>query len=194
MKKSYELWPTWDVPEITSDDLKNLSKAEEVKIYEASNVIGEGSSNKLDVEEKVPTPFEIKDTDFSALNRLLRVTTYVKRFIWNLKHIEKRLDTLSAEDIGETKMWWIKYIQKEVAEETTNDKDLEKKGIKYQLGLEMGKDGIIRCHGRLMNSDSVHIDAIYPIYIPGNCYFTTLLIRDVHNRLLHAGTAHTYHR
>ena len=42
-----------------------------------------------------------------------------------------------------------------------------------------------------MNSDSVHVDAIYPIYIPENCYFTTLLIRDVHNRLLHAGTAHT---
>ena len=50
--------PTWDVPEITSDDLKNLSKAEEVKIYEASNVAGEGSSNKIDVEEKVSTPFD----------------------------------------------------------------------------------------------------------------------------------------
>ena len=41
-------------------------------------------------------------------------------------------------------MWWIKYIQKGVAEEMTNDKDLMKNGIKYQLGLEMDKDGIIR--------------------------------------------------
>ena len=42
-----------------------------------------------------------------------------------------------------------------------------------------------------MNSDLLHVDIMFPIYILGNCYWTVLLILDIHRRLLHYGTAHT---
>ena len=137
------------------------------------------------------SPFEIDQTKFSSLNKLLRVTAFARRFIENLKRKDKMLQPLSPAEIFRAKKSWIKYAQADIANEIKKNEKSEKGDLSYQLGLKIGEDGLVRCHGRLINSSSLDSVALCPVYLPSKCYFSTLLIRDTHKRLLHSGIAHT---
>ena len=54
----------------------------------------------------------------------------------------------------------------------------------------MERDGIVRCFGRLNNSD-LPPEAKSPILLPRNHAFTNLMIRACHERVLHGGTGQT---
>ena len=57
--------------------------------------------------------------------------------------------------------------------------------------LNLVVDGVlIRCRGRLMNSDLSH-DAQFPILLPTKLYFTDLIISHVRLLCCYAGVNHT---
>ena len=62
--------------------------------------------------------------------------------------------------------------------------------LKRQLGLKIDDEGILRCHGRYLNT-TISKSAKYPKLLPRHEHFTHLLITEVHVRLIHAGVAHT---
>ena len=70
------------------------------------------------------------------------------------------------------------------------NKSLSKDNIINSLGLQLDEDKIIRCHGRFTNATNMPEETKKPIYVPKKEHSTTLLIKEFHERLLHAGTSH----
>ena len=88
--------------------------------------------------------------DYSTLQRLVRVTAWVKRFIDNSrarkKQNEKRTRRLEAGELKCTEIEWLKSVQSD-SKQQTNFKQLIR-----ELGIKVDR-AILRCEGRLVNSD-----------------------------------------
>ena len=117
---------------------------------------------------------------YSSLQRLLRVTAYVKRFVHNISRKERITGPLSTNEIQEAEILWIKEMQGHLQED-----ELEK-----QLGLFKDEKGIIRCRGRLGNSQASY-DTKFPALLSRNHHVTSLIIRYCHERVMHNGLKET---
>jgi len=62
--------------------------------------------------------------------------------------------------------------------------------LKQQLGLKIDDLGILRCYGRVLNA-TITDSAKYPKLLPWREHLTSLLITEVHQRLIYAGVTHT---
>ena len=174
VNKPEDLWPNWDVPEVTEEQLNDLLEVSGPKnIYEVSNLVGENNlKNGKDGTNPstTPSPFGINEKDSSSLSRLLRVSAYAKRFVENVKKGEKFTGPLSSDEIEMFRKSWIRYIQQHDAEKLKDAKLNKKDSQIRQLGLALDGDGIIRCHGRLtQKTDVLGENEVYPIYIPNKC-------------------------
>ena len=128
-------------------------------------------------------------TDFSNLNRLLRITAYVMKFVNILKHKVKKLKTplnleLTATDISDAEILWIREAQKILLEE-------EKFSVwKKQFDLFLDEDGLYRCKGRLSNAD-IPPSMKYPILLNKRHHLAILIVRNAHERVMHNGVKET---
>ena len=68
---------------------------------------------------------------------------------------------------------------------------LNKTTAKNRLNLKLDEDGIIRCYGRMTNTNLPQ-ETITPILLPWKEKFIELMIEECHERLLHAGVSHTF--
>ena len=68
---------------------------------------------------------------------------------------------------------------------------LNKTTAKNRLNLKLDEDGIIRCYGRMTNTNLPQ-ETITPILLPRKEKFIELMIEEYHERLLHAGVSHTF--
>ena len=75
---------------------------------------------------------------YGSLQRLLRVTTYVKQFVHNISRKERSTGPLSTYEIQEAEILWIKEMQGH----------LQVNELEKQLGLFKDEKGIIHCRGR----------------------------------------------
>ena len=128
---------------------------------------------------------------YGGLEKLLRVTAWVFRFIANsrlnqdetARYRSKRSGRLSKEELVEAERKWLKTAQV----------DLQRQGNFQQLKNELGlveSEGILRCIGRLVNSD-LDFDARRPIILPRDHAYTTMVINDCHERVMHGGVRAT---
>ena len=62
--------------------------------------------------------------------------------------------------------------------------------LSSHLGTYTDEKGIIRCQGRLLNSN-LPSETIHPILLPRDHHITDLIIQDCHNRVMHNGTKET---
>ena len=97
-----------------------------------------------------------------------------------------------AIEIKEAKILWIKFIQKAnfPGAFKTISGTVNKKDCKNQLGIQLHDDGLLRCHGRMVHA-VIPDDVIYPILLPKKSHFTSLLIKEYHQKLFHSGVSHT---
>lgn len=120
---------------------------------------------------------------FSRLGRLLRVTAWVRRFLFNLQCIrndtEKREGMLCGSEIAEAERIWIKSSQ----DELKSNRNYEDLATKLKL---MDHGGLLRCKGRLENSD-LEPESQQPIIIPRDHKLTKLMIEECHRRTQHSG-------
>ena len=58
-----------------------------------------------------PFPFEIKETDYSSISRVLRVTAWANRFIHNTRTEEKQRDWLNGKELNKARKQWILHVQ-----------------------------------------------------------------------------------
>ena len=118
---------------------------------------------------------------YSSLERLLRVTTWVKKFISNQKRAKEKRDIklgeLEAVEIKEAERNWILDAQVDLK----NSASFEK--TKINLGL-VEKDEICICQGRLANSD-IDEKSKFLIILPKDHRLTHLVILDCHKRVHH---------
>lgn len=81
----------------------------------------------------------------------------------------------------------IKRLQSESFPEESLGKETH---LSRNLGLFRDVEGLIRCKGRMSNTNWPY-DKKYPILIPKDSAFTTEIIQKAHNDNFHIGTAHT---
>lgn len=146
----------------------------------------------------VSTPndlFTYFQTRFSNLRTLINVFAFVKRFTTNARKPAQRKGfsssaLLTVDEVSYARLDIIRIIQREMfAKEyraLSNKTSLPKQSTIRSLAPFMDDDGILRIGGRLESCPEMSFDQKHPIILP-QCYFTTLIIRDVHQRQLHAG-------
>ena len=107
------------------------------------------------------------------------------RFVKNLKIKAKLLKEgtvylgdVTAEELGNVEVKWLRSVQKELKSQA-NYSQLER-----DFGLYEDSSGVLRCKGRIANADVPH-ETKFPALLPKNHYLSTLLVRDAHERVHH---------
>ena len=100
---------------------------------------------------------------------------------------------ISVTDIAAAEKSVIRYVQrnhfgKDVKHLTSNDKVLPKDSHIFKLDPYM-EEGLLRVGGRLDKSSLPDCQK-HPILLPKNSHVTSLIIRDIHSHLAHAGRNH----
>lgn len=133
---------------------------------------------------------------FSSLTRLKRVIVYCIRFFTNAKikqnqSSSRQAGPLTVGELENSLSIIIKHLQgHEFARELqdlNNRKPVSSRSPLRHLHPFVDDSGIIRVGGRLQNS-SLSYSQRHPILFPTKHHFTELIIRDTHNRNLHAGS------
>ena len=119
----------------------------------------------------------------STINRLLSITSYVLRFIFNCRNTIKRRGEFTIDELNEARDLWIKDEQHELLKNI----DYLKK-IKVSLGVYMDENGFLRVKGRMEHSS---MKGKTPILLRTSSYFTDLIIKEAHENVLHYGTKDT---
>ena len=101
---------------------------------------------------------------FGSLGKLLRVTGYVKRFVFNLKtklngQGQLRKGEISVEEINESKYSWVKYEQSLYE----NDSKFEK--IKNSLNLFVDENFLFRSKTRFSDLKNLQYERRRPIIL-----------------------------
>ena len=131
----------------------------------------------------------INITNYSELQKLLRVTSYVLRFVNNIKRKLKneRLilkEYISTDELKESLYLWLKDNQALFF----SDSSFENR--KRNLMVDVDENGLYRSMGRLGNA-SLSFNTKFPMLLNNNHYLTELIVKDSHSRVLHNGFKHT---
>ncbi len=145
-----------------------------------------------------PTPLStglryiIKVRDYSTLCKLLTVTAYVYRFVFNLRNKQAvKKDPITAGELHYVRKLWIKDCQqerywREIQNLSTISRPYKRLLLVRQLRLFLDKEGLIRCGGRIHNAPLSHLTK-FPYLLPHKHPLSTLIIHSVHVKLYHAG-------
>ncbi|KAH7947276.1 hypothetical protein HPB52_009136 [Rhipicephalus sanguineus] len=143
----------------------------------------------------------VRAEDFSSLNRLLRVTAFVQRFVHNTsRRSPPRSGTLTTLELEEAERYWLRVVQDQYfgAEIRLLEKEKRLPSTSWVLRLApfLDTNGLLRVGGRLdlLNASP---DIRHPILLPAEPKLTTLIVQAAHVRTLHGGieltlTEHCY--
>ena len=194
MLKGKESWPILPLnPEVKSTEpdpglqFKKESSSSQKK-HGNSTVLAHIVADKVTPERKLNLDCIIPFKRFSSLQRLVRVTAYVLRFVSNLKRKSENKELidedLKQEEIERARDLWITEVQGSVLEDEKFNQ------VKVSLSLYKGGKGILRCGGRLKNAP-ISFNARFPIFLPRSSHFTNLVINECHLKVLHNGVRET---
>jgi len=139
----------------------------------------------------VTSLFETIDLNrFSSVSKLFKVTAMVLRVIRKLKK-EKITGLITPKEIENIEKMWILSEQKRCFKDVfVSISENKSNNLKKQLGLYSDDSGILRCQGRLQNSDLTE-SGKRPILLPKNSKVTELLIASFHKKHMHCGVSQT---
>ena len=128
---------------------------------------------------RVHPSLDIDIIRYSSKQRLIRITATVLRFLGELKG-KNFSSYITRNEIDTAEEIWIRHTQRaniqDVLEALQNKK---RNNLQSQLGIYLDNKGLMRCKGRLENSDLTE-SARCPILLPKNDRFTILVIEEVH--------------
>ena len=176
-------WPTW-----TPTSALHLQAEEEALRTPVTQHTEDSTENEPCVLSSIDT------SRYSNINCLLAVTSYILRFVHNLRKVQHRLSgPLSSTELANARRLLIKGIQRlTYCEELTY---LLKKRPKCpplvrQLRLFLDNDQLICCGGRIHNAPTTEL-AKFPVLLPANSSFTALIVMNTHTNLHHGGVSIT---
>ena len=130
---------------------------------------------------------------YSSLNTLVRVTSWVMRYVRNLKKSETPLKSaLNVQEIVSAERYWIAMSQSQCFESEL--RSLSAKGVLLSKSVLLAlhpfidSQGVLRAGGREQKSKLAY-SMMHPVILDGKHHLTKLIIRTEHLRLLHAGPA-----
>lgn len=191
--KSNEFWPSiqgnsMEVANDDSDPRLELKKEKSSSLKKQQNstvlnIVSEKTSRR-----KLNLECLISLERFGSLRRLIRVTSYVLRFVSNLKLSKARKELILGEvnqsELDQARELWYREVQRTVLE----DKKFGQ--VKVSLQLYADEKGILRCGGRLENAPIPYAGR-FPIFLPRCSRFTHLVIEDCHKKVMHNGVRDT---
>ena len=180
---NHDHWPEWKPNNVLLQS--SLDKDQETS--EVTAEVTDTSTNASITQIIAPTKF-------SDLQRLLRTTAWVLRFVDALKKGNVcKGKPLTVHDVENARNVWIREIENDAyGNELANIQKpkTSRLPIVRQLRLFTLEDNIIRCGGRIHNAPVEH-SAKFPILLPPNHHFTLLVVNDAHEKLQHAGLNQT---
>jgi len=182
-------WPTW------TPDFKN-----ETLLLTAANE-DETEGTDTDRSELLGISNIIDLSRFSSLQKLLHVTCYVLKFVkhcrnkkrYNLRSSRAQEGFTKVEIQQATRLWIIDVQNDRFSEERDqilNNTRTNKIPLLRQLRLYIDDENIVRCAGRIHNSQLEECTK-FPILLPKKHRFTDLIIMDAHQKMLHSGPGQT---
>ena len=130
----------------------------------------------------------LKIENYGDITKLLRITSWIMRFINNVKkkdqNIVRKCGNLSNEEIQNAKLIWIKENQNVLQDEKNYSE------IVNSLNLFEDEDGIIRSKGRITNS-SLPYETRLPIMLSKTHKLSKLLVILCHHKVKHNGVRQT---
>lgn len=140
-------------------------------------------------EEKIEPLFDVNK--YSSLEKILRVTSYILRFVNNARTKNKKLSgNLQVKEMKMAETYWLKHIQKnhfpEEIQALKRSIPLNKNSAILTLSPFQDKDGLMRLGGRLQESE-LSYETQHPIILPKSNPWVTKLILKSHEKLHHGG-------
>ncbi|XP_053407998.1 uncharacterized protein LOC128559687 [Mercenaria mercenaria] len=131
---------------------------------------------------------------YSKYHRLLCVTALLLRFIFNCRtpSAVRHYGHVTAREIDIARLKWIQDVQQTTYQDVIQElkSGNRKQPIIRQLRLFLDSDNFIRCGGRIhIHNAQIPEVAKFPYLLPDKHYFTKLLIRTTHERLLQVGAS-----
>ena len=131
---------------------------------------------------------------YSSWSKLLRVTAYVLRFIYNCKQTTPNLkhsQPLTPSEIDEATYLWIHHTQQfcfpqEFLALKSNKAAKHRLPLIRQLKLFLNNRQLICCGGRIHNAH-INSEAKFPYLLPKKHPITSLIVYHVHKTCLHSG-------
>ena len=126
-------------------------------------------------------------TNFTTLRRLLRVTAHVFKVVEILEAKIGKGDaelTITATDMAKSELYWVKIVQHSL------ETNAWFSTWKQQFYMFMDEAGLWRCRGRLTNADLPQ-PSKHPILLEITHTFTTLTMKDCHEKVMHNGVRET---
>ncbi|GBM78178.1 hypothetical protein AVEN_161850-1 [Araneus ventricosus] len=179
LRQNEQFWPKIEKPNVNNQDLELKSKFRDISQNE---VILENRGKLLNIDK------------FSSYLKLLRVTAFVFRFIYNTRNTSKKRRPLEIDELKISEEFWVRETQKEAygSEITDLEKTQKVSNCSKILSLVPYLDdkNILRIKGRLEESE-FPIDEKKPILLPKNSKFSELLIFYEHIKNFHCGVTTT---
>ncbi|XP_035216460.1 uncharacterized protein LOC118189875 [Stegodyphus dumicola] len=161
--KNLEIW--WNGPPWLVKSLEYWPHSDTISKDYSHNF--EAKKEKVQTLHIVSTQPIIKAGNYSSYVRLLRVTSWILRFIHNCRKQEKLVGELHATELNQARIYWIQTVQKESFpseyEALLTGKSLPKKSRIKQFN-PFFKNNIILRGGRLQFSDLSHAEK-HPILL-----------------------------
>ena len=193
------LWiggPTWltedeeSASEEFNDEQLPRECLDEMKVGDKEKWKAETSSSLLVSADQgtVGIATILKCEDYSDLQRLLRVTALILKFVKIMKaKLQKDVHTpeeLTSQDVAEAETLWIKEVQSSLS------KNPKFEIWRQQFGLFTDEHGTVRCKGRLSQAQ-LPSSTKYPILLDKSHHITSLIVRESHKRVMHGGVKST---
>lgn len=129
----------------------------------------------------------------SDWRKLLRVTSYVMRFITNCqqkKRKQRRSGPLKRNEMICAENLWLQYSQEKYFGDEIADlrahREISKKSPLYRLAPFIDAFGILRLSGRLRRADMPY-DTIHPIVLTSKCTIAQRITYEAHRATYHGG-------
>ena len=181
LSKTKEFWPS----QLAFDKLEN--SFEEIKLELKENPRSDFSD--VFVNLTCASTFDLENIisceAYSDLDCLLRVTSYVLRFVNNLKSkfmkCDALVDELQPEEVKYSLGLWCRQAQSTFSEDSGFNRS------KSELNVFVDEQGLFRCTGRIQNAPTTHA-AKHPILLPRNHHLAKLLVYRAHQNVKQNGT------
>lgn len=167
-----------------------------VSIIDATNP---SPPENIDLEERreIQANLCVKENDlindFSTYGRLIRMSVWCNRFIFNYFNPTKRvIGCLTSEELQGMRRHWILRTQQQHYHDEMKCLNksppvaLDHRSKLISLAPFLDGNGLLRVRGRLENS-TLSFDERHPIILPPNAHFTKLVIDRFHERTMHGG-------
>ena len=132
---------------------------------------------------------------YSSLTKLLKVTAYLIRFIYNCKHpkSERHIGSLMVGEMEQARRFWICVAQAESFPQEVavlgSKHHVSSKSKLVSLSPFLDEHGIIRAGGRIERAD-IPFCSRHPVVLAPDHELTRLIIMNCHEKLKHEGVDH----